>query len=601
MDRSLLHGGPARSTAGFPQGLTQGHQDARASQDARTSQDAGTNFAVQPATTPVTFKLKKKAVKIVGAAGPTPTASRPKAPLRISSSSSMATTSVSTPAPSPASWLGKAQQVAPKENEQLPLPLFSVSTGPTSPPSKIELPPQPTLPSSSLDDMFARLSATTPEPSRPAKEISLSGPDKSFFSFEDRADTAAPSSKGVDQGSPKSQIDSKPAPALSEPGSLSSQPKQSSSASKASEGEAEYFGKAVKYFNTLPSRPGSATHTIQTVANKLHAAYAPGLAKIRPEEVEKLKARYSFAIVTFINNKVKLNPKPVTTAFVNSVLRDSNGNFLHLCAALVTDKYIALDSLEHITNMCRNVLAVLPKADDSVVATSKVDTAAAPAITVAKADPTTPADPMENMKAWPSQEKREHGAIYRACILKGVGGVKTLNELQALVWGGRLESIFMPEPGSENAVVKFLTPEGCQAYLNATQNGIEIQGGMKKTVVFVNQQPEPNSINDVIQNCIDGNVTRCIRATGADDDWSNGMLFNLARGKQKIPRDVEHVKQGKTARGHHYIEIRFGNVHHALNFKNYLMRDEEWEQCTITYSPDPCELAKGVHYDSADN
>lgn len=107
----------------------------------------------------------------------------------------------------------------------------------------------------------------------------------------------------------------------------------------------------------------------------------------------------------------------------------------------------------------------------------------------------------------------------------------------------------MPEPGSDYALVKFLTPDACQKYLDATENGIEIQIDMKKTIVFVDKQLEPDSINDVIENCIKGDVSRCIRATGADDDWSDGALLKLARGKQIIPRDVEHIKQGETARG----------------------------------------------------
>jgi len=107
----------------------------------------------------------------------------------------------------------------------------------------------------------------------------------------------------------------------------------------------------------------------------------------------------------------------------------------------------------------------------------------------------------------------------------------------------------MPEAGSDHSLVKFLTPEACQAYLDATENGIEVQGGTKKTVVFVDKQPGPNSINDVIQNCIDGDASRCIRATGADSDWSDGALLKLARGKQQIKREVDAIKQGKTARG----------------------------------------------------
>lgn len=107
----------------------------------------------------------------------------------------------------------------------------------------------------------------------------------------------------------------------------------------------------------------------------------------------------------------------------------------------------------------------------------------------------------------------------------------------------------MPEPGSDHALVKFLTPKACQTYLDATENGIEVQGGTKKTIIFVDKQSGPNSINDVIQNCIDGDASRCVRATGADDDWSDGALLKLARGKQQAKRDVDRIKQGKTPRG----------------------------------------------------
>ncbi|KAJ4369526.1 hypothetical protein N0V86_009361 [Didymella sp. IMI 355093] len=173
-------------------------------------------------------------------------------------------------------------------------------------------------------------------------------------------------------------------------------------------------------------------------------------------------------------------------------------------------------------------------------------------------------------------------AIYRACVLRGVGGVKSLNQLQALVWGGRLESIQMPEPGSESALVKFLTPEACQTYLDATENGIEVQGAEKKIVIFVDKQPGPNSINDVIQNCIEGDVSRCVRATGADEDWSDSALFKLARGKQSIPRDVDCIKQGKTARGVCYTVLylqklftdRFTASLHRVSFRQHLSRSQ---------------------------
>ena len=139
-------------------------------------------------------------------------------------------------------------------------------------------------------------------------------------------------------------------------------------------------------------------------------------------------------------------------------------------------------------------------------------------------------------------------ASYRTCILKGVSGMTNINQLQALVWGGRLESISMPEAGSGFALVKFLTPEGCQKYFEATKNGIEIPGD-KKTIVFVERTVGPNSINDVIQNCIEGDATRCVRAVGVEEDWSDMALMKYARGKGQNKREVDRIKRSKNTKG----------------------------------------------------
>jgi hypothetical protein len=106
----------------------------------------------------------------------------------------------------------------------------------------------------------------------------------------------------------------------------------------------------------------------------------------------------------------------------------------------------------------------------------------------------------------------------------------------------------MPAPGSDFAVVRFLTPEACDKYFKATGNGIEVKGE-KKTVVFVEKQPGPTSINDVMRNCTEGDASRCVRALDAEEDWSDTVLMKLARGKGVNKREVDRIKQGKNARG----------------------------------------------------
>lgn len=106
----------------------------------------------------------------------------------------------------------------------------------------------------------------------------------------------------------------------------------------------------------------------------------------------------------------------------------------------------------------------------------------------------------------------------------------------------------MPEKGADFALVKFLTAEACQKYFKDTENGIEI-GGDKKAVVFVERTAGPNSVNDVIRNCAEGDASRCVRAVGADDDWSDLALMSIARGNGQMKREVDRIKRGKTARG----------------------------------------------------
>ncbi|KAF1357207.1 hypothetical protein EJ07DRAFT_129666 [Lizonia empirigonia] len=563
------------------------------SQDARSSQEARSNFPIQPAADSGTFKLKKKAVKIVGAAGSAAGAplSQPSSRL-VAPVSKPTMTSLSTPVSPPAPGLVKVQQTV----------------------IEIELPPRSHATKSSLDDMFARLLGASSNVSlRPVENLLPAGPETSKLSSEDDLEVNAATTYVSGNSTPSNdQV------RLGHIHEKSSWPQSSLKTSQAprstvqqdvsqDELEQEYLCKAAEYISALPGNANASVNMIQAVSRKLRISYASEAAKLQTGEFEKLRARYAFAVVKYVNEKVKLNPEPLPAEFVKRSLHDGNGDILRLCAALVEGKYIALDSLEQVTGLCKNILDVLPKTDGAPTAQPNAFSVGTSnsSLVASASSPTTAAkekaaDPLDGMKAWPTQEKREHGALYRSCVLKGVAGIKSLNELQALVWGGRLESISIPEAGSENSVVKFLTPEACQAYLEATENGIEVQGGTKKTIVFVHKQPGPNSINDVIQNCIDGDASRCIRATGADDDWSDGALLKLARGKQQIQRDVDRIKQGKTAHGHHYIEFRFGNIYHALNFKRYLMRDEEWEHCSIGYAPDPCELARGMHHKDAD-
>ena len=446
MNRSLLHGGPVRGNAGPPHV----RQDARPLQDARSPQDARSNLAIQPAASAGTFKLKKKAVRIVSVANPAPHAPLPRAPHQPVASTSLLT-------PGSSSALGSAPAKRPSDKEYVSgfmhAVLYKADTGyrnetpairealakPSSPapvriqpPSNIELPTQTLEVKGSLEDMFARLSAATGSvPSRPAKELSPVGPDKSVFSFEDQLNISAPTFKLSDRSAsvrtpalppptfplhnlqhvrdvpeqPLARLETLTTPDTPKPQDMSHD-----------ELEQEYLRKAAEYISVLPPGLNNSAHTIKAVSVKLQDAYTPNVGQMSQAEVEKLRARYVFAVVNFVNKKVKLNPRPLKGDFVEKVLRDSNGSLLKMCAALIEGEYISLDSLEQITGLCKNILDVLPKAEDVSFTQAKVPIAdmlktqsAVPATPAVPTSRVAPGDPLDGMKAWPTQEKREHG------------------------------------------------------------------------------------------------------------------------------------------------------------------------------------------------
>lgn len=139
-------------------------------------------------------------------------------------------------------------------------------------------------------------------------------------------------------------------------------------------------------------------------------------------------------------------------------------------------------------------------------------------------------------------------ASFRTCILKGVSGITSINQLQTLVWGGKIESLSLPVPGADFALVKFLTAEGCEKYFEATRNGIKISG-VKTAIIFVERTAGPNSTNDLVRNCSEGDVSRCVRVVGVGDEWNDITLHKVARGKGKVKRELDTIKRGKTARG----------------------------------------------------
>ena len=275
----------------------------------------------------------------------------------------------------------------------------------------------------------------------PAKAVSPFGPDKAMFTFEDDLkgvpgiDTAKTStseradSKARQPRTPTVPLSEQPRDQHGRPespkmSSVDSRDAVEQGQSKSNPGE-EYMRKATVYLNKLPCKPGDSAYIIKTAAGKLRAAYETSPTEPQSPDIEKLRSRYTFAIISYVNQKVKLSREPLTADFVKKTLLANNGNFLQLFAALVEGKYIAIDKLEHVTNLCQNILDVLPKADVSsppgerkqseeaqpggVSLGFRKNVPAKPPIEATPQPTKAAADPMEGMKAWPTREKREHG------------------------------------------------------------------------------------------------------------------------------------------------------------------------------------------------
>ena len=198
------------------------------------------------------------------------------------------------------------------------------------------------------------------------------------------------------------------------------------------EREAAYLQKAAAYLETLPTSPGDMSHSIKGVAKKLRTTYIPNVDNIHSEEAEKLRARIVLAVRNAVNQKIKLSSEPLTADTVKKILLDCEGDFLQLCAALVKSGHIALSDLKHVTEICQTVLDVLPKPDAPPAATSarastvtynspfatltafskgsRIEPASDKKIDAAT-DDKAHGDPLAGMKAWPTQEKREHGML----------------------------------------------------------------------------------------------------------------------------------------------------------------------------------------------
>ena len=309
-----------------------------------------------------------------------------------------------------------------------------------------------------LKDLFTRLSAKDPTAStRPSEGSTPVGPDKNMFAFEDRPGSANKKTKAaettrdsasMEKANPVEEKKPLSVESLAEKLFLSEEvmkrtqafvgderaEKAKSEQSEADhatgiqnasltqvntpvekrvrwsqeELEAEYMRKASKYVDILPVEQSSAVYLIHVVSKKLRSIYAEDGNGQKSND--SIKARFAFALANYINKVIKKGQETFSVDAVKSLLKDADGDLMELCAKLVAGKYISLQTLDDVNGMAKAFVNILPEVGASVLphamtnATTVENTEVIDNVVVKPVSK----DPVENMKGWPSQEKREN-------------------------------------------------------------------------------------------------------------------------------------------------------------------------------------------------
>ena len=182
-------------------------------------------------------------------------------------------------------------------------------------------------------------------------------------------------------------------------------------------------------------------------------------------------------------------------------------------------------------------------------------------------------------------------AAIRKVFLTSLPTKSTLSLVAGLVFGGPLENIKMYET---MASVKFLHAADCQAYHDATSNGVVYGKDLQQNekVCWVKRSKDVDVVGGLLSQWIEKGVTRCVRAVPVDESIGMDTLKSLALQKG---RSLEGMEVGKTPGGGRFVVWRFAEMADSVAFRGALLRHEDWESCNITYVSDPCALASGVH------
>lgn len=173
----------------------------------------------------------------------------------------------------------------------------------------------------------------------------------------------------------------------------------------------------------------------------------------------------------------------------------------------------------------------------------------------------------------------------------------TIAYVTGLVWAGTLHSVKYT-PGDTVATITFLRAEDCKKYIDDTKNGIQCPENGNRTIITQPSEVESGSLEHFDIMLANGH-TRCVRVVAIDSDWKALALKKIAEtggvNRGATPRKVERLVNGHDAAKRRIVDFRFCKIADAVLFKNYMDRDEEFKDCHVSFTADPCASATGVH------
>ena len=180
----------------------------------------------------------------------------------------------------------------------------------------------------------------------------------------------------------------------------------------------------------------------------------------------------------------------------------------------------------------------------------------------------------------------------RKVIIAGLPATTDFTLVQSLISGGAVDTMMLSANG-RTAYVTFASGEACDNFYDKYPNGITFKHGGQSHTVFVDRSSEVDVISGVLQGHLDCGATRCVRVAGIDEEWGMRALYRVAEG-QKGRRKVENILDS-FRNGIRVVLLRFTSIADAVDCRARFLRSLDFEDCTVEFTKDPCELADGIH------